>query len=72
MSCGKVHDQLCPCTPCHVRRVLAREAAYREEMAGRDGAIAEGEPRPEHWRPRPGTAKAIERTYGASTKRRSA
>lgn len=65
----EIHEERCACLKCRVTRIAALDAAFREELAGRLDALEEAAPRPEHWRPRPGTKKAIERRYGSKRRR---
>lgn len=58
-----VHAESCECIHCRLKRIAAINAAYREELAGRSDAFREAHQRPAHWRPQPGTKKAIEHHY---------
>lgn len=63
------HHESCECIHCRLKRIEALSAAFREEIAGRREAFREA--RPAHWRPQPGTTKAIEQRYGAQKKEAS-
>lgn len=61
------HHGSCLCGRCCIGRAIALDMAHREELAGRASAMSEST-RPSHWRPQPGTKKAIERAYGPRRK----